>query len=173
MADNALEATVTCGVRWTYCKSDDIGTAQDAGGAAQTTEYATGIGPNSGNVIYRDRILLTLGQWIWDVDLLAALDIYSDTLAMTKVKGFFFQNLGSAVGDDIFVGALGAPNPLIAPWGGEVWGHNVLGPQGILVLNNPVDGFTVSATAKTIRIRHAGVTYPIYVDFAILGTKPL
>ena len=168
---NTLECTNSCGLKWAFEKADEIGVARDARTAKQATVYEQGTGAGKANVIYRAQIHLTLGYSVVDVDLKTALDIYGDAAAMTTMRAIFAQNRATGAGDNVRIGPQGCANPLSAPWGSVAAGYNLLGPGGILDINNPIDGYAVTATAKTIRVQHSGITYPIDVDFAVLGVR--
>lgn len=169
----SFSVTASTGVRWNYERTDDIATARDAGSATGNNTYSEGIAANQANVLYRARITLTLSQWIYDVDLQEFLDIYGDRLAMTSLCTLVFHNRATASGDNVRIGPQGATNHFHGCWGTQPNAWNRVGPGGILVIDSPVDGHTVSATQKIIRLRHDGVTYPLVVDFAVLGRRPI
>ena len=173
-----LDATVTCGLKWSYRRADEIGTALDKpDGASQTTKYATGAAANQANVVYRTQVtLLTIGQLTVDIDLRGATrDIYGDLLEMTNLRALFLRNRSSRAGggDDVRVGPQGAANGLTAPWGSQAAGYNLLRTGAILCLNSPIDGWAVSDSARIIRLQHAGLSYQIDVNVVAIGTRAL
>ncbi len=172
-----LEATVMCGLKWAYRRADEIGTALDTITAAQTTRYTTGAAREQANVMYRTVVtLLTMGQTIMDIDLRGTTrDIYGDLLQMENLRALFFRNKSARAGggDDVRVGPQNVANGLTAPWGSQAAGYNVLRTGAVLCLNNPIDGWTVSDSARIIRLQHVGLTYQIDVEVVAIGTRAL
>jgi len=168
---NTLEATVTCGAQWSFERSDDIGTARDASSVSQTTEYANGEDASQATVIFRDRLTLTLADTTHDIDLKTAIDIYGDACAMTSVRAIYLKNRSAVSGDWVRIGPQSAANALAKPWGFVAAGYNRIGCGAVFCLNDPIDGFPVTDTAKVVRIKHDGASYSLVVDIAIVGVR--
>ena len=68
-----------------------------------------------------------------------------EAASLTKVYGFEIRNLETTSGRVFRVG-----NSNFASWLGSATDYVVVGPGGVLLLNNPIDGYTVTATSGDV-----------------------
>ena len=166
MATN-LTAKVTASVNVsTYAKTDTIGETTRAEIMQAVTSYAFGTGASKCDLLYFARTAVTGNT---DLNLRGTLeDIFGDTINSEIIRAIYVHNRSTTTGDNIHVGPLGVGDAFLLPWV-DSGGHNLVGPGGTLLLDNPSDGYAITETADTIRIQYQGTSGSIDVDIAILG----
>lgn len=130
------------------------------------TAYTSGAGDNQVNAIYvsKARSLAATNE---SFDLNALTDIYGTTLNFTKVKLLFIKNLAHLVASPSGKTLTLTGDFLTQAGVGVAAGGKIVGPGGIEFWDNPLDGFTVTATtADVITVTNAATfTY----DLIIMG----
>lgn len=123
---------------------------------------ANGTGSSQADVVWHDT--RTLAATSENLDLAGSLtNSYGTTVTFAKVKGIFIHNKATTTAFNLTVGAAAS-----AAWATFLGATHtaVIGPDGILLAWNPIDGYAVTATTADILKINAGsnsVTYDIWI----------
>lgn len=125
----------------------------------QSEDYTVGTGSSQAEFAYSKAESSAVAV-TYDLNDGSLVDQVGRTMALTKIKALVIRNTTSST--SILTVGDGASNPL-SPFG--VVGDVVkIGPGGCLALTWPVDGFTVDATHKTLKITpSAAATWEIQI----------
>jgi hypothetical protein len=138
----------------TYAQSLDAQTvtATVAASTVRTQSYATGTGANQAQHIWIDeRSLATTTSETLDLTALAGGAF--GTITAAKVKEIIVELLTTTAGYRLLVGAA-ASNAFDAPFSGDATAVAYVGAGGHLHLSNPVDGYVVDGTHKSLKIEN-------------------
>ena len=148
-------------------------------------EFATsGSGNNQANSLYVARRTLSLSSPVDQLDLAGGLvDIYGNTLTLTKLKVLQIHNRGNVAGDnddetatptsgeDLLVGG-SASGALAAFFNNDADAQFVVKSGGVFAVCDRLVGYTVTAgTGDLIQIEHVGSAGDISYDVVIVGVE--
>lgn len=128
---------------------------------------ADGTGANQADVLWTDTRTLT--ETSEELDLAGSLtNAIGVTATFVKVKVLVMHNKSTTSTENLTIG--GAAANQFATWVGNSSDKLVIGPDGLLLLWNPIDGYTVTAdTGDKLKIDAGSDT--ITYDIAIIGTS--
>ena len=167
-----LTATATAQINYTYTKTDNTAgwATNEQQLVSQITSFTAGDGANKAESVYREAFSVTSGSPNKDFDLFGSLtDVFGDTINIEQLKVIFVKNSSTTAGDLLYVGPLGASNPLLAPFM-DADGGVVVQPGGSFFLNAPREGFSITATAQTVRVQYQGSSATIAVEAVFIGS---
>ena len=130
-----------------------------------------GTGANKAQVQWQGRVTLA-GAANSTLDLAAlTAGAFAGTIAMSKIKSIEMQMVTLTTGVAAEIG--GAASNAFSAFAKDPSDIVVLGAGGVLVWTNPVDGWTVDGTHKSLKLTNAHATVAISVDIQITGEGTL
>ena len=162
-----LATTLTLLLRGNYNKEFDLQDASNNLALNVGDTLATGTGANQADVLWHDTRTLTATSE--DLDLAGSLtDAFGDTVTFVKVKGILIHNKSTTATEILAVG--GAASNQLINWVANNSDIVNIGPDGVLLLWSPVDGYAVTAsTGDLLKIDSGSDT--ITYDIVIIGTS--
>ena len=128
---------------------------------------ATGTAAEKADLFYAQR--RTLAATSEDLDLAGILlDDYRAALTFVKIRGLLIHNLSTTTTENLAVG--GAAATQFVNWVGNASDIVNVGPNGILFLWSPQDGYAVTAGTGDLLKIDAGSDTIIY-DIIVIGTS--
>lgn len=154
--------TLSGGLTGSYAKGTDLTSVLEAINFAFSSSYTNGTGSNQVNAFFSDTRTLAATNESHDLNTMT--DSFGATLNFLKVKFLYVKNKSTTT-----VQTLTLTGDFLTQAGvGVAAGGFVLGPSGIYMLDNPIDGYTVTATtADVITLTNAA---SFDYDILILGT---
>ncbi len=149
-----------------FTDDNDLSDPQDSTSIKWDDTLANGTAINQADVIWHDRRTATAAAD--DIDLDTSLtDVYGTAADFVKVRGIFIHNRSTVSGEYLSVGGDG--NALVN-WVGNLSDIVKIGPNGVLLLWSPIDGYAVTAgTGDILQIDPGADT--IEYDIVIIGTS--
>jgi hypothetical protein len=176
MATTTLATTLTSGIAWDY--RNDQGTVDSGRIAVDSNRISQSerLADADADLVWHDHATLAHGA-TRDLDLAftsaptGLVDAFGNQLTFVKVKGFMIRNLNTDTGDVLSVG--GDANALVN-WVGAANDLVKIGPEGVLVVWSPSDGYGVTAATGDI-LQLAATTGDglgsITYDIVVIGTS--
>lgn len=162
-----LATTLTLILSAKYNKDFDLQDAVNNLTLNKNDTLATGTGSNQADVLWHDTRSLTATSE--DLDMAGSLtNAFGDTVTFATIKGILIHNKSTSSTEILSVGGAAA-NQLIN-WVGNSSDIVKIGPDGILLLWNPIDGYAVTAGTGDLLKIDSG-TDTIEYDIVILGTS--
>lgn len=166
-----LTATLECKLNWQYLNDENISVPSDKDQNRNKSEMASGSGASQLEIMFRDRVTVTPSTPNHDIDLAGVIeDVFGDVLTYTEVLAVLINNLNTASGDFLLVGAA-AVFPWTAPFDGSATAKILCGTSSPLVFADVIDGLAVvPGSSDVLRIAHNGVSVnDIVADIVIVG----
>ena len=153
-----------------YVDSGDLNPTRGVLSPKIEDELATGTAANQANLVWYDR--RTLAATSEQVDLAGVQrEAFADVATFTKLKTLLIRNNQTTSGLTLTIGG-GTTNPITTIFGSTATNcTEVIGPDGVCLKHNPVDGFAVTAgSADTLKL-DSGTNTVVYDIIAIgIGT---
>lgn len=164
MATPTLATELSLALSWNYASAADLSTARDRKTFTTSDTLATGTGANQSDLIFHDTRTATAAPD--DLDLAGGLtDPLGNTLTFAEITGIFIHNKSETATEVLSIGA--DANGLVN-WVGAVNDIVKIGPEGILFVWNPRDGYAVTAdTGDILQVDPGADT--IEYDVVIIG----
>ena len=132
-----------------YKKTSDLTTVIEAINHTFSSSYSNGTGENQANAFYSDTRSLAGTNESFDLN--AITDIYGSTLNFTSIKFMYVKNKSTTSGE-----LLTLSGDFLASMDGGTGPTHAIGPSGIFLADNPIDGFSVvNTTQDTLTITNA------------------
>lgn len=165
-----LTTNMTARLTWNFKEALDLSNVIDSSYVEYNVDMATGTGASTADKVWHDSRTLTTGTADnLDVNALTN-SIYGNTVTsiFVKLRALIIVNTATTSGYDLTVG--NGTNPWIGPFGSGA--HTIAVPaNGVLLLTNPVAGWTITnATGDVLKINNGSagsITYKI----ALIGTS--
>ena len=162
----SLSVTLTFKIAHDYTNALDLSTPKDDFDLTLSDTLSNGTGNDQVDVVWHDqRTLATTSE---NLDLAGSLtSAFGSTVTFAKVKGICIKNMSTTTTQIVTVG--GAAATQFINWVGDSSDTVKVGPDGILFLWSPMDGYAVTAgTGDLLKIAtSANITYDIW----IIGTS--
>ena len=149
-----------------YDKTSDLTTRKETIAHTFSSSYSNGTSSNQANAFYSDTRTLAATSESFDLNAASTVDGFGDGLVFTKVKYLYVKNKSTTAGQNLVLSGdwLGATTgPVSAS------GTVTIGPGGIFILDNPIDGYTVGSAA-TQDVLTVTNTATFDYDILIVGT---
>lgn len=162
-----LETVLTFILSGSYNKDYDLQDTKNNLKLNKGDTLATGTSANQADLMWHDTRTLTATSE--DLDLAGSLtDAFGDTLTLVKVKMILIHNKSTTATETLAVG--GAAANQFVNWIGNSSDIVNIGPDGLLLLWSPVDGYAVTAaTGDLLKIDSGSDT--ITYDIVVIGTS--
>lgn len=121
--------------------------------------------PSDASIVFHNTYTITANTDL-DLDLSGVLTTgLGATINFTKIYMIAIANLNTATGQNVILGGGGN----FHAWSGAQSHEVKIGPKGLLLLNSPVDGYTVTNTsADILRLRNTGLS-SVQTRIALIG----
>lgn len=161
----ALRTVLELNIKAHEKRSDDLGEAAKLHEFVKSLTMATGTGANQSDVVFSDR--RTLAATSEDFDLVGALTgALGGTVSLAEVTLIAIHNTSSTAADVLSIGGAAATQ-FAAPF--DAADNEIkVGPGGLFLLTNPIDGFACAAgTTDLLKIDAGAKT--ITFDIIVIG----
>jgi len=163
----SLAITLSAGITWTFTNALDLTTTSDGTTLDLGDTLANGTGVNQADVMWHDSRLLSATSE--ELDLAGSLtNAFGTTVTFAKIKTIIIKNTSTTTTQILAVG--GAAATQFSNWVAHVSDIVNIGPDGVLILHSPIDGYAVGAGATDKLKIDAGavnITYKI----VLIGTS--
>lgn len=153
----AFTGSVQAILKWALTGGSGIAAVAVAGQPVDTllTSYTDGTGDGKALGYYATSGTITSGSNL-DIDLSGVLtNAFGASVVMAKIKAILIRNKATTTAYNLLMGG-SATNPVSTILGGTTPSLKI-GPKGMALLNNPLDGHVVTAgTADILRLTASG-----------------
>ena len=162
---STLAATIHLLIDGSFTKSLDLTSPKEVIGISKSNAFANGTGSNQGNEFFSDsRQLIETSETI---DLTSTLtNAFGETVTFIKVRAFILHVTTKTTGFSLILSGNFLTN---AGWITGTTPTQIVGPDGLYVVTNPVDGYTVTNTTQDQLTIDSGSNTVDY-DLIIIGT---
>lgn len=163
-----VTSTIKVEGKWNRTTALDLSTVTDSASLTQTKSLASGTSSDQADQVWHDQRTVTSGSND-DLDLTALTQtVFGSTLTtnVAEVVAILVVNESTTTGNYLTVGSGAATNPIVAPFGAANTIGVQVGPSSAMLVSSYVDGWAVSGSTKTLRIKNNGassITYSIAI----------
>ena len=165
----ALTSTITAKIAATQTAASDLGTSSFPLAYSESNSLANGTAASQADLLFSDTRTLS-ASGTEDLDLSGSLsDAFGNTLAFVKVKSILIVASSDNTNDVQVEPA--AANGFLGPFA-AVGDQLDIPPGGSIMLNAPVNGWTVTAgSGDLLTITNSAGTTSVEYDIVIVGTS--
>ena len=169
---NKATATITAKLDVIHRRTDEFGTTFDKIAPESITSLSDGSGSNQIDTVFRKSLVL-IGNVVTLVDANTFADAFGNADTFQNVKAIWVENKSTTAGEFVKVGYLNDPvlpdTAWKTPFNSVANSGIILGPGGVFLLSNPIDGWAWASTDQGFYLH---TTFPgITVDVVLLGVK--
>lgn len=148
-----FSGTLKVGLSGSYIKASDLTTLTEIIDYTNSpTAYTNGTGANQINAFYADTRTLAATNESFDLDAGTITDSYGTGLVFTKIKLLYIRNKSTTTAQTLTL----TGDFLTQAGFGAAAGGLIIGPGGLLCLDNPIDGYSITAgTGDVITVTNA------------------
>lgn len=161
-------ANISAGISFTAVETNSLSRITDIGSVLSDISLTQGTGNSECDCVFH-AIRTASGNGSDTLDLTSLSFTLFDqigTLSFHNVKGIVFKNNSESTGDVLAVVATGT-NPFKSPFNSSS-GNIPIYPTASVLFNNPIVGWTVDSTHKTISVTNSGSSGLLY-EVCIVG----
>jgi hypothetical protein len=167
-----LTGKILAELSWNQIKTGELSSPTDQAKLSSSTSLTAGTDENQIDVLFHDERVVSAATPSDDLDIYGVLvNEFGSTINLAEVVAILIVNLSETTLDKLLVGGAGAGNNAWgAPFNGSQTEKVTVGPSGVMLLSNPIDGLAVTGGSQDVlRIGYSGASGSITYDIVLLG----